>query len=204
MYTTNELLTLGKMPEWADISLALYKEFSVNILFPKTFKYYLVNGIVIEVQFKEWAMKHLWGIQHIDGKIKNTKLFDKIDAGYSFADLSKTKVMKKRFMDNKDRIRMFACVYNVLINETLFFIEDGKLPGTDIKIDYIKSDVISDKGVHLGMRFEEGVYVPLTLLIDRAVDPQKTVKGLTSVKVMKLEIVENNQVIESFAYENEE
>lgn len=44
---------------------------------------------------------------------------------------------------------------------------------------------ISGKGVHLGIRFEENVYVPLTLLIDRAVNPTKTVEGLTEIKVQK-------------------
>lgn len=71
MFTTDDLLTVSTMPTWNDISLALYKEFSINVLFPKVFKYYLENDMIIEVQFKEWAMKHLWGIQHIDGRINN-------------------------------------------------------------------------------------------------------------------------------------
>lgn len=108
--------------------------------------------------------------------------------------------MRKRLNDNKDRIRMFACIYQVLKNGTVFYVEDGKLSGTDIRIDYIKSKTINGKGVHLGMRFEENVYVPLTLLIDRAVNPTKTVEGLTEIKVKKLEIIENGNVIETIEY----
>lgn len=50
------------------------------------------------------------------------------------------------------------------------------------------------------MRFEENVYVPLTLLIDRAINPTKTVEGLTEIKVKKLEIIEKEEVIETIEY----
>lgn len=200
MFTTDDLLTVSTMPTWNDISLALYKEFSINVLFPKVFKYYLENDMIIEVQFKEWAMKHLWGIQHIDGRINNMELFGKIDDGLCFTDFSKTRAMKRRLMDNKDRIRMFACVYTILKTGNMFYIEGGKLEGTEIKIDYIKSKEIDSKGVHLGMRYEEDVYVPLTLLIDRAIDPDKTIKNLEKIKVMKMEIIENEKIIETICY----
>lgn len=85
-------------------------------------------------------------------------------------------------------------------NGAVFYVEDGKLSGTDIRIDYIKSKSISGKGVHLGMRFEENVYVPLTLLIDRAINPTKTIEGLTEIKVQKLEIIEKEKVIETIEY----
>lgn len=38
------------MPEWNDISLELYKEFEIDCLFPKTFRYYLDNEQVIIVE----------------------------------------------------------------------------------------------------------------------------------------------------------
>jgi len=200
MFTIEDLLTADSMPAWSDISLALYKEFSIQVLFSKTFRYYLENEMVIEVQFKEWAMKHLWAIQHIDSGIKNTELFDKIDAGLTFADFSNTKAMKRRLIDKRDRIRMFACIYTILRTGSLFYIEDGKLPGTDIKINYIKSKEIDSKGVHLGMRYEEEIYVPLTLLIDRAIDPTKTIRDLNAINVLKLEIVENDEIVECIGY----
>lgn len=98
--------------------------------------------------------------------------------------------------DNKDRIRMFACVYQIMKMGIVFYVEEGKLSGTNIRIDYIKSKSINGKGVHLGMRYEEGVYVPLTLLIDRAINPAKTVEGLKRINVQKLEIIENEKIID--------
>ncbi len=68
MLTKEQLYTQATMPEWKDISLKLYKDFSVECLFPKVFRYYLENEQIIEVAFKEWAMKHLWAIHHIDSR----------------------------------------------------------------------------------------------------------------------------------------
>ena len=203
MLTKGQLYVQNTMPEWADISLGLYKEFSVECLFPKTFRYYLENELVIDVEFKEWAMKHLWAIHHIDSRIDKDKLFEEIDNGLSISDFITTPAMRKRLNDNKDRIRMFACVYQIMRTGAVFYVEEGILPGTEIRIDYIKSKSISQKGVHLGMRFEDGVYVPLTLLIDRAINPTKTVEGLTEIKVQKLEIIEAGEIIETIEYNSD-
>ncbi len=40
----------------------------------------------------------------------------------------------------------------------------------------------------------------LTLLIDREVNPTKTVEGLTEIKVQKLEIIQTEKVIETIKY----
>ena len=200
MLTKEQLYVQNTMPEWDDISLGLYKEFSVDCLFPKTFRYYLENEMVIDVEFKQWAMKHLWAIHHINSRIDKEKLFDEIDNGLCIGDFRTTPVMRKKLNDNKDRIRMFACVYHILKTGKVFYVKDGKLPESEIRIDYIKSQSISQKGVHLGMRFEDGVYVPLTLLIDRAVNPTKTVDGLVEIKVQKLEIIEAGEIIETIQY----
>lgn len=98
------------------------------------------------------------------------------------------------------RIRMFACIFQIMKTGAVFYVENGKLSGTDIRIDYIKSKSISGKGVHLGMRYEEGVYVLLTLLIDRAINPTKTVEKLAEIKVQKLEIIENEKIVETIEY----
>ncbi len=95
---------------------------------------------------------------------------------------------------------MFACVYQIMKTGAVFYVDGGRLQGTEIRIDYIKSKSIGGKGVHLGMRFEGGVYVPLTLLIDRAINPNKTVEGLTEIKVKKLEIIEGGKIIETIEY----
>ena len=95
---------------------------------------------------------------------------------------------------------MFACIYQILKRGDLFYVKNGKLSESKIRVDYIKSKMIDGKGVHIGMRYEYGVYVSLTLLIDRAVCPTKTVEGLDEVKVLKLEIIENEEIIEIIEY----
>ena len=81
MLHSNDLLTIETMPSWSDISLALYKEFSEQYLIPTIFRYYLENGEIIDVRFEEWAIYHILGIQHINGKISKTKFFEEIENG---------------------------------------------------------------------------------------------------------------------------
>ena len=200
MLTKEQLYVQDTMPDWSDISLSLYKDFSVECLFPKTFRYYLENDLIINVQFKKWAMKHLWAIHHIDSRIDKNRLFEEIENGLDIGNFRATPAMRKRLNDNKDRIRMFACVYQIMKTGAVFYVRNGKLPESEVRIDYIKSKLISGKGVHLGMRFEDNVYVPLTLLIDRAINPNKTVEGLMEIKVKRLEIIENAKIIEVMEY----
>ena len=196
MFKTEDLYIQNTMPEWSDINLELYKDFTCKCLFPKIFRYYIENDNVIDIQFKEWAMKHLWGIQHIDFSIDKYALFDVIDNGLSIDTFMKDPKLKKRLMDQKDRIRMFTCIYHILKTGKMFYVSKGKLEGSDVKVDYIKSHIISTKGVNIGMRYEEGVYVPLTILIGRAINPTKTISSLQPIKVKRLEIIENDKVIE--------
>ena len=60
--------------------------------------------------------------------------------------------------------------------------------------------IINGKGVHLGMRYEEEVYVPLTMLVDRAVNPDKSLEGLDKIEVRKLEIIESGKIIETIEF----
>lgn len=200
MLTIEELCQLTEMPAWADISLSLYKKFTIDYLLPKTFRYYFVHGGSIDVEFKEWGMRHIWALHHVDNRIKKNELFTKIDNGLDFNNIAITKKIKKRLIDNRDRIRMFACVNYILKEGNIFFIEGGKLKDSDVRVDYLKSKIISGKGVNVGLRFEEGVYVPLTILIDKAIDPQKTIRGLTRLNVARLEIIESGEVIETVHY----
>lgn len=200
MLTKEQLYVQDTMADWSDISLGLYKAFSEDCLFSKTFRYYLENDLIINVEFKKWAMKHLWAIHHIDSRIDKSRLFEEIENGLDIGNFRMTPAMRKRLNDNKDRIRMFACVYQILKTGSVFYVESGKLPESEVRIDYIKSKLICGKGVHLGMRFEDDVYVPLTLLIDRAINPNKTVEGLTEIKVQKLEIIEAGEIIETIEY----
>ena len=107
MLTIEDLYELNELPEWSEISLALYKEFSIKCLFPKTFRYYFINGTKIDVEFKETAMRHLWAIHHIDKRIKKHQLFQKIDEGLELSNIARNKLMKKRLTDNRDRIKAF-------------------------------------------------------------------------------------------------
>lgn len=200
MLTIDQMYCQCTMPEWNDISLSLYKRFSEECLFPKTFRYYLENDTTIDVEFKEWAMKHLWSIHHIDAAIKKNKLFERIDQGLDIDDFRTTPAMRKRLNDNKDRVRMFACVYHILKTGTVFYVEEGNLKNSEVKVDYIKSKIINGKGVHLGMRYEEEVYVPLTMLVDRAVNPDKSLEGLDKIEVRKLEIIESGKIIETIEF----
>lgn len=200
MYSTKDLYSNNHMAEWSDISLALYKDFAVSCLFSKTFRYHLESGDLIDVEFKEWAMHHLWAIHHIDYKISKDDLFQQIDDGLSFDMFMSSPKTKKRLIDYRDRIRMFSCIYTVLKNGNLFYVHEGILNGTKVKVDYIKSSIIDTKGVNVGMRFIDEVYVPITILIDRAINPQKTTQGLKEVKVIKLEIIENHQVVDTVIY----
>ena len=199
MLTKEELYVQNEMPDWNEISMRLYKEFSTDCLFTKIFRYHFVNGSYIDVVFKEWAMKHLWGLQHVTN-IKKNKLFDEIDKGLTFETLADTKGKKKRLNDNKDRIRMFACICYVLKTGATFYVQGGQLDNSLVRINYIRSKIISQKGVNVGMRYEENAYVPLTLLIDRAINPTKTITGLIPMKVSKLEIIENGNIIEDVHY----
>lgn len=77
-------------------NIRLYKEFAIDCLFLKTFRYYLDNEQIIDVQFKEWAMKHLWAIHHIDSRIDKDKLFEEIDNGLSISHFRATPAMRKK------------------------------------------------------------------------------------------------------------
>lgn len=197
MLTSEDLLTQNTMPSWQDINFQLYKNFSLNYLLNRQFEYHLVNGMVINVEFKEWAMKHLWAIQHIDKTVDKDLLFSLIDTGLDINTFMSDPIKKNRTLKYKDRIRMFACIYYVMKSSSIFYVKGGQLEGTKIKIDYIKSAIISEKGMHVGMRLENDVYVPLTILIDTAIDPNKTVKGLYPQKIFKLLIKENDRIVET-------
>lgn len=200
MFTTKDLLKQDSMAKWEDISLSLYKEFVETILFKRTFRYYTKNGQTFDVNFKEWGIYHMLAIQHIDNRIKKNKFFSEIDNGLEFGTFRADKMKRARLMDNKDRIRMFACVYQILKAGNCFYVPNGKIPDTDIEVDYILYKLIDEKGVNVGIRYEDDTYVPLTLLVDRAIDPTITISKLEHIDMEKLEIIENDTVIEMITY----
>lgn len=200
MLHSDDLLEIETMPSWSDISLALYKEFSERYLIPTTFRYHLENGTILDVYFTEWSIYHILGIQHINGKISKTKFFEEIDAGLDFDSFMQNKKLKKRLNDFKHRIRMFGCVYQIMKDEKLFYVEEKQLKDSSVKADYIKYALIDNKGANIGVRYFDDQYVAYTMLIDRSINPTATVSGLVPIKIEKLEIIRDGQVVETIIH----
>ncbi len=200
MLTKDELLVQDTMPEWRDISLALYKEFSETFLLNRIFKYYTKEMNSFDVKFKEWGIYHMLAMQHIDCRIGNRNFFHEIDDGLDFGRFITNRAKRARLMDNKDRIRMFACIYQVLKSGNCFHVQSGQIPGTAIRTDCILYKLIDKKGVNIGVRYDGSAYVPLTLLVDRAIKPDATTEKLTRIDMEKLEIIENEKIIETVPF----
>lgn len=200
MLHSTDLLKIETMPSWSDISLALYKEFSELYLIPTTFRYYLENGEIIDVRFEEWAIYHMLGIQHINGKISKTKFFEEIENGLDFDLFIQNKKLKKRLNDFKHRIRMFGCIYQIMKDEKLFYVRERQLKDSSVKADYIKYALIDNKGANVGIRYFENQYIAYTMLIDRSSNPTATVEGLIPVKIKKLEILRNSKVVDTIVH----
>lgn len=146
MLKSLDLLNQASMPQWSEISLSLYKEFSEIYLIPTTFRYYLENGTSLDVRFTEEGIYHLLGIQHINGKISKMNFFEEIHAGLDFNYFMIDKKMKKRFNDFKHRIRLFSCIYQVMCDQQLFYVPDHHIADTSVLVDYVKYSLIDQKG----------------------------------------------------------
>lgn len=200
MLQVEDLLKITDMPAWSEISLNLYVAFSRKYLLPTIFRYHLSNGKVIDVIFTEWGIYHMLGIQHIDGKIANTEFFGAVDKGLEFNSFTVNKGMRKRFYDMKHRIRSFACVYQIMKNDCIFYVQDNKLQGSNIIAAYIKFGMTDGKGVNIGIRNQEGKYIPYTILIDRASHATATIDKLKHIDINKLEIYRGGKLIEEIKY----
>ena len=137
------------------------------------------------MRFTEESVYHLLGIQHIDGKISRTDFFVAIQEELDFQHFILDNKMKKRFNDFKHRIRMFSCIYQVMRNQSLFYVNNGKIPGTSILADYVKYSLIDQKGVNIGIRLMDGCYVAYTLLVERSIHPTAVTEKLLPLKVKK-------------------
>lgn len=211
MLTKEDLLTLDSAPLIKDISLELYKDFSLAYLLPRKFLYYFSDGTSMNVEFEEWGIYHMLAIQHIDYRIKNNEFFERINNGLSFADFKTDEAIKHRFKLRKKRIAMFACTYNTLRKGQAFYIPSGKVKNTnDVKVDYILYRTLhnnsgnnngNSNGMNMGIRLENGKYVPLTILVSK----QHSLMDYIDVKnfklVEKLDIFDNTgKLIESISY----
>ena len=68
---------------------------------------------------------------------------------------------------------MFACTYNTLRKGQAFYIPSGKVKNTNnVEVDYIlyrplQNNGGNNNGMNVGIRLEDGKYVPLTILISK-------------------------------------
>lgn len=201
MLTKEDLLDLDSTPLLKDVSLELYKEFALAYLLPRKFIYHFSDNTSINVEFEEWGIYHMLGIQHIDYRIKNDELFQKIDNGLTFADFKVDDAIKDRFRKQKKRLAMFACTYNTLRKGKVFYIPSGKVKNTNnVEVNYILYRTLynnsgnnngNSNGINIGIRLERGKYVPLTILISKQSALMNYVDIDDCKLVKKLEILDN-------------
>ncbi len=203
MLAKDELLDLDVPPLIRNISLELYKEFSVDYLLARKFIYYFSDGSKINVEFTEWGIYHMLSIQHINNRIRNDQFFQKIDEGLTFDDFKADDAIKARFKDQKKRISMFACTYNTLRKGQAFYIPSGKVKNTNnVKVDYILYRTLdNNNGMNIGIRQELGKFVPLTILISKQSSLMNYVDVENFKLVERLEITDMyGNVIETISY----
>lgn len=207
MLTKEDLLELDSTPLLKNVSLELYRDFSLTYLMPRKFLYHFSDGTTMNVEFEEWGIYHMLAIQHIDNRIKNNKFFQRISEGLSFADFKIDNSIKDRFKQQKKRLAMFACTYNTLRKGQAFYIPSGKVKNTNnVEVDYILYRPLQNNGginngMNVGIRLEDGKYVPLTILISK----QSALMDYVDIEdfklVEKLEIFDNcGNIIETMSY----
>lgn len=207
MLTKEDLLELDSTPLLKNVSLELYRDFSLTYLMPRKFLYHFSDGTTMNVGFEEWGIYHMLAIQHIDNRIKNNKFFQRISEGLSFTDFKINNAINDRFKKQKKRIAMFACTYNTLRKGQAFYIPSGKVKNTNnVEVDYIlyrplQNNGGNNNGMNVGIRLEDGKYVPLTILISK----QSALMDYVDIKnfklVEKLEIFDDSgNIIETISY----
>ena len=211
MLTKEDLLNLDSTPLLRDVSLELYKDFSCTYLLPRKFLYHFSDGTSINVEFEEWGIYHMLAVHYIDYSIKNDEFFQRIDEGLSFADFKVNDAIKDRFKKRKKRIAMFACIYNTLRKGQAFYIPSGKVKNTNnVEVDYILYRTLhnnsgnnngNSNGMNVGIRLEDGKYVPLTILISKQSALMDYVDIENFKLVERLEILDSTgEIIESISY----
>ena len=207
MLTKEDLLELDGTPLLKNVSLELYRDFSLTYLMPRKFLYHFSDGTTMNVEFEEWGIYHMLAIQHIDNRIKNNKFFQRISEGLSFTDFKINNAINDRFKKQKKRIAMFACTYNTLRKGQAFYIPSGKVKNTNnVEVDYIlyrplQNNGGNNNGMNVGIRLEDGKYVPLTILISKQSALMDYVDIENFKLVEKLEIFDDSgNIIETISY----
>lgn len=203
MITKEQLLTLDTLPHIKDISLKLYKDLCVDILFKRRFHYYFTDGTDMIVEFREWGVYHMLSIQHIDYTIPKDDFFHRIDSGLELSDFTINNSIKQRYRKEKERITMFACVYSSLRYGRVFYLPERYVPNTkNVRVDYLVQRIVNGKGLNLGIRYEDGRFIPLTILISKSSNPDKYVDIKNQKVVSRLLItdIESGDEIENIIY----
>lgn len=200
MITKDDLLTLKNIPHINDVSLSLYKDFCIDVLFKQYFHFYFTDGTDIIIEFREWGVYHMLSIQHIDYTIPKNDFFNRINSGLSFSDFQTKNSIKQRFKNEKQRITMFSCIYDTLKYGRVFYIPDKSVPNTQsVKCDYIIYRKLNNKGLNLGVRYEDGCFIPLTILISKSSYLTKYIDNTIPkiVKELKIMDIATNSIIEN-------
>ncbi len=71
----------------------------------------------------------------------------------------------------------------------------------EVSVDYLIFNVVNNKGMNVGVRFEKDTYIPLTILISKSNNPKKYLEDAKLKLVRKLEIRdENNNILEDHSF----
>ena len=204
MLTEELLVSQHTKPGLSNISLSLYKNFYVDILMKRAFKYTFEDDSRIDVYFWQYGLYHLLGIQHIDYKnVTKENFFDKINDGLSFDSFKSDKKTKHRFRDMSDRIELFSCVYHTLKFARVFRVPSSSVKGTaNVKVDYLLYQEIENRGLNLGLKIINGTMAPITILIDRENHKGRHIDWNYEKIVKQLEIIDtkSNIIIETLIY----
>ena len=189
MLNINDLLSFNNIPQLNDISLALYCDFSENVLLKQQFHYFFEDNSDIIIQFTEFGIRHMLAIHHIDGRISKNDLFNSIKNGLCFDDFSRNNSINQRFKKQKTRIRLFSCVYNSFRYGRVFYCPNQLVNNsTDIKMDYVIYRPIETKGLNIGIRAYQDKYIPLTILVSNQSNREKYINN-SAMKIVKKLII---------------
>lgn len=193
MLTKDDLLLQNTLPNISDVSLSVYTEFSEEVLMKRKLHYFFTDETDMIVEFREWGIYHMLSIQHINNKIKNNAFFESVHNGLEFSTFEGDRAIKQRFRSQKQRITAFSCLYYSLIHGTTFFIPSGHVKNTTkVEADYLVFHMTDNKGLNFGLRKVGDVYVPLTILLSKASNPNEYLEDSVQKDVKKLEIIDTD------------
>lgn len=140
----------------------------------------VISPPIIHLDFNEWNMCHLLGIQHIVDRQYNKYSYTG-NSGYKKIvdddmDITTLKgISKSGFKAQKDRFKFFKCIIDIIQNPDLI-LYNSDLNSSNIQSKYIMYKLIGTAYVHLGIDIDEDAVnyneeidkcFPRTLLIEK-------------------------------------